>query len=187
MARRTAPGPGAAPAGRLPRWLTAAVAGWLTVGAVALAQLTAVPVDSRGVLACWGLLAAAHGLYHRRWTVAGPVVGAVVVVLAASGLGLAPDSLTPRYDTGPAGSLAPKLIWGTLFAVIGANLLLAVTLRVRAVTAAGGARTGGEATAWRSYRVLAARSETCREETLARTEKLTRRVATVERLVREVG
>lgn len=115
----------------VPRWLAFALAVWLTVGAVTVAQLTSIPVHAAAVVAVWGLLALGHGWIHRRWRVAGPLaVGAALLAVGAAS-GLLPDGVQLGDHVGPAQSAAPKVIWTTLFVVVGADLALATVLHRR--------------------------------------------------------
>lgn len=104
-----------------PRWLTPALALWTILGAVALANITAVPVSLAGVLVVLLVLTLAQGALSRRWRVAGPFA-LVTTALMAAILGHAFPADWHFSATGPADATAPKVIWAAAYLVAGFDI-----------------------------------------------------------------
>lgn len=118
-------------AGWVPRWLAPVCAIWFIIGVVTVAQVSSIPVHGAMMVAGCGLLALGHGLVHRRWLVAGPIAVLATALVGAWVSGLLPDGFQLGPYVGPAQSATPKVIWTTLFVVVGADLALATALRRR--------------------------------------------------------
>lgn len=96
---------------RPPRWLAPALAVWVIIAAAALGNSTTAPVKAEAVVALLGLLALAHGCVHRRWGVAGPLTTVAFITVGTAVAGWLPPGVQTAYDTGPAGSVAVRVIW----------------------------------------------------------------------------
>lgn len=110
-----------------PRWLTAALALWTVLVAVALANATPVPVSGWGVAAVIGLLCLAHGTVHHRWRIAGPLAVLAALLAAGGVLGFLPMGTS----AGPALALTPRAAWTAVAIVAGVDIAVALLLHLR--------------------------------------------------------
>jgi hypothetical protein len=95
---------------------------------IAVVNLTPVPVATHDVLLVVTLFPLGYGVLSRRWWRA-IVSAAVLMLLAAAGLGgLLPDGIDATYR-GPAESLAPRAAWSAVTVVLALDLALAARIR----------------------------------------------------------
>ncbi len=115
----------------VPRWFFAAMAFWLLIAAAALANATSLPVRADTLAALLGATAFMHGLYFRRWLVAGPLAGMALLAAAALAfeVGLGHDNTV--YQGGPADAMGIRAIWISLLVIVSAVIAWAFWLHGR--------------------------------------------------------